>query len=340
MSEAATAKISTGTKTAASNGPVAIIGAGPAGLYLGRSLANVGIGVQLFEKSGDVSGRLATRSRDGHRWNHGAAAADVSSAALAALPLPQLQSIAAAHSQARWYAQPCIRDLLRPLARGLPIRFRQQVTALARDRDDLWTLSCAGPRGRGQVKGFSAVLCALPAPQLRVLMQASELPLPAAVADASYDPQWTLLLALQAPASRSALPLPPELSVLRTGLPEQQDATTHWVAQASSAWSTAHLELSPDQAASKLTQLALPLLAGHASQAARPDIAKAHRWRYSQVATAAAAAPGWISTLRVGFAGDWCLGPTVGDALLSAQQLAQNLITEFQTERPAQGNPA
>jgi predicted NAD/FAD-dependent oxidoreductase len=340
MSEAATEKTSPQTKTAASRGPVAIIGAGPAGLYLGRSLANAGIGVQLFEKSGDVSGRLATRGRDGHRWNHGAAAADVSSAALAALPLPQLQSIAAGHSQTRWQAEPCIADLLRPLARGLPIRFRQQVTALARGQDDLWSLSCAGPRGSGQVSGFSAVLCALPAPQLQALMQASELTLPAAVADASYEPQWTLLLALQAPASRSALPLPTELAILRTGLPEPQDASSHWIAQATGAWSTAQLELSPDQAASKLTQLALPLLAGSASQAPQLAIAKAHRWRYSRVATAAAAGPRWISKLRFGFAGDWCLGPTVGDALLSAQQLAQNLITEFQTERTAQGIPA
>ncbi|MDX1531103.1 MAG: NAD(P)-binding protein, partial [Rhodothermales bacterium] len=56
--------------------PLAIIGAGAAGLAAAFGLRDSGVAVTLFEKSRGVSGRAATRRRtaDGQTWryDHGA----------------------------------------------------------------------------------------------------------------------------------------------------------------------------------------------------------------------------------------------------------------------------
>ncbi len=64
---------------------VAVIGAGMAGLVCARQLADAGRRVVVFDKSGDIGGRLATRRRDGLWWNHGAPAVHVRSREFLAL---------------------------------------------------------------------------------------------------------------------------------------------------------------------------------------------------------------------------------------------------------------
>ena len=50
---------------------VAIIGAGPAGLFCARKLHSNSKEIAVFEKTGHIGGRLATKVVDGHRFNVG-----------------------------------------------------------------------------------------------------------------------------------------------------------------------------------------------------------------------------------------------------------------------------
>ena len=53
-------------------GPIAVIGAGIAGLAAARTLADAGFGIQVYEKSRGSGGRAATRRLDRFQFDHGA----------------------------------------------------------------------------------------------------------------------------------------------------------------------------------------------------------------------------------------------------------------------------
>ncbi|MGH1591618.1 hypothetical protein ACRBEV_28625 [Methylobacterium phyllosphaerae] len=61
----------------------------------------------------------------------------------------------------------------------------------------------------------------------------------------------------------------------------------------------------------------------------RPTYAEAHRWRYAQVETALQLPCLYDPALRVGAAGDWCLGARIEAAYDSGQALARALLDDL-----------
>lgn len=141
--------------TADSLSPVAVIGAGLAGIACARTLAAAGLDTIIFEKSRSYGGRCATRLWNGRIVDHGAqyftaTDADFSSAiqktggadilALAGpildrsgLPLPQA-------TRPRFYHRQGNNRLARALADGLDVRREHTLRGLGVRPDGAWTL--------------------------------------------------------------------------------------------------------------------------------------------------------------------------------------------------------
>ncbi|MEM9169933.1 MAG: FAD-dependent oxidoreductase [Pseudomonadota bacterium] len=314
---------------------VAVVGAGPAGLEAARRCADAGDAVDVFEKSRGIGGRVATRrarAEDGSgadlAFDHGAPAFRPRSPFLRA----HFDTLAAAGAAVRatppfegYIGVPSMTALFRALADGLDIAFETRVERLERLDDGRWRLSTAATaRGAPPVdeaawtaRGpYDAVVIAVPGPQARALAGAHAAPEIAAAMDAAtYAPQLTLMLAVPAgargwgdgPAARVWEDGPLALAFRNDLRPGRPGEHVQWVAQASAAFTGAHLEDPADAVADRMHAVLADALGADAS--ARPAYRRAHRWRYSRT-THPVPYPDERSAPRsLSFAGDWLGAP-------------------------------
>lgn len=315
---------------------VAIIGAGMAGLSCARGLAQAGLQPVLFDKGRGIGGRVATRRAGALSFDHGAQYVTAKGAGFTAA-LVKLQAAGAA---ALWHSDagrsvvvgtPGMSALAKGLGAGLDIRQNAPVTAVWQE-DGGWVLHVGDDLHRAE-----RLVITTPAPQAIRLLGA-EHPLARPLAQVGYAPCLTLMAATRVPG--------PFIARKDTGDPLAwiaQDSSkagraaggaVTWVAQASEAFSAAHLEATPEG----MVALMLPLLcdrlgisAGDVSHAA------AHRWRFARV-TAALGQPFLRTpdgTLYLG--GDGCLGPRVEAAWTSGAAIAADLLGTVSRSPPAGG---
>lgn len=294
-------------------GPVAIIGAGLAGLTAARALRSAGVRVTVYEKSRGIGGRLATRrTRDGLDFDHGAPGVAAEPPAFAAF----LREAVDAGDAAPWAGgiagAPGMSALTRSLAAGLDIRFGAQVEAVTPTVDG-WSVDG---------EAYPAVICTAPAPQTARICGA----IPAiarAAAAARMTPCWTLMAAWDASAGApDGLPAPLASVTRSSGKPGRAPTPERWVAHASLEWSLANLEREKQDVAPALLE-ALSLALGLDPAAA--TYAAAHRWRFARVAQAVG-----MPCVAVGdivAAGDWLLGPDAGDAHASGLAAAAAILS-------------
>lgn len=305
--------------------PVAIIGAGMAGLACARRLLRAGMQPVLFDKSRAVGGRVATRRIEVLQFDHGAqyvtARTESFSQTLAAL---QASGAAASWGEsegsARVVGTPGMSALPRALAVGLQVQLNAQVTGLA-PAGNHWKLNI----GERMVEAERVVMT-LPAPQAQALLGVGH-SLAAALDEVRLAPCLTLMAAVHAPAPFSILEDAdhPLAWVAHDGSKPGRPGgvSTCWVAQAGPAFSAEHLERDPQSIAA----LMLPMLCDRLGVAADAGFfAVAHRWRYARV-TASLGQDFLLSedaTLYLG--GDWCLGPRVEAAWASGTAIAEDLL--------------
>lgn len=293
-------------------GPVAIIGAGLAGLTAARALTAAGLSVTVFEKSRGIGGRLATRrARDGLDFDHGAPWVTRGVPAFDAFLRAAEAAGDAAAFEGRIVGVPGMSALPRSLAAGLDIRFETAIEAVT-----------PVPRGwRVDGADYPAVICTAPAPQTARICGA----IPAiarAAATARMNPCWALMAAWRGGARRAgALAAPLARATRISGRPGRDPAPERWVAHASLDWTLANLERAREEIAPDL------LAALAASLGLSPDDAThavAHRWRYACVAQ-----PVGVPCVAVGdivAAGDWLLGPDASDAHASGLAAAAAIL--------------
>jgi renalase len=331
---------------------VGIVGAGLAGLACASRLHEAGLRVMVFEKARGPSGRMSTRRADGGwSFDHGAScftaddkdfAPVVAGCERAGCVAPWLGRFGAlregvfvpeAPGRPRWVGQPRMSAIGRHLASGLALRTGWRVASLGQgqpgpiDASSPWWLT----DDRGEELGpFDLVVVAVPAPQAVPLLAPAP-KLASVAASATLAPCLALMVAFERPldlAFDAAESRDGALSWLARGASKPgRSGQEAWVAHASPSWSSAHLELGPEERTTAL----LAAFFETTGVSREPLFAASHRWRYARV-TRPAVAPGgapflYDETARLGACGDWVAGADMEGAWCSGSALADRVLT-------------
>jgi renalase len=304
---------------------VAIIGAGITGLACAQMLTRAGQSCVLFDKGRGVGGRVATRRTETMQFDHGAQYVTARDPAFAVA----LEALADRRAVAFWddgagrrhiVGTPGMSALARALGAGLDIRQNAQVSRLTPTPGG-WMLQI------GDSELLAArVVVTVPAPQVAALLGVGH-PLTGQLSEVRIAPCLTLMAGIRGPApfvSRSAPDEPLAWIAQDSSKPgrPQGDALA-WVAQASPAFSTLHLEADP----ATMVRLMLPLLCDRLGVG--PDAvtqAAAHRWRYARVITALGQPFLRDASGELYLGGDWCIGPRVEAAWHSGTAIAADML--------------
>ncbi len=299
-----------------------------AGLACAESLREVGWKVTIFEKSRGAGGRMATRRLE---TSHGTASFDFGAQYFTVRDPGFARQVAVwadlglasrwpdARDDA-WIGVPTMHAVLRNLATRHEVRLGHHIHGLAR-AEGTWRLLGNHP----VAEHFDKVVLALPAEQTAPILTLHDFELARAALFARSQPCWTGMFAFAAPLAIEHHTLRDAGLITwaaRNSAKPGRDGPESWVVQATSGWSTANLEHTPDAVGPHL----LAALA-EANGKALPALlaSSVHRWRY---ALSAGTGIGnlWNANLAIGACGDWLLGPRVECAWISGRTLAERML--------------
>ena len=337
-------------KTAMSS-TIAVIGAGLSGLSCAHALLQAGHLVHVFDKSRGPAGRMSTRrGEDGDgAWqcDHGAQYFTARDAAFRAEVARWQQAGVAAQWDARlasfdgstWTTPhtPLERFVGTPrmtspaawLVQGLQqagerahTQWQTTVHKLERSHHEGaagWSITSAEHGLHAQ--RYSAVLLAVPAPQVVPLLTETTPAGAAVAASARMRGSWAVMLRYAAPVAMpwdgAFINTGPLRWVARDSSKPGRTGPETWLLHASAEWSEAHIEDSADSVTTALLA-AFAALGGPA-----PLAATAHRWRYADTEPALTLGCWWDTETRLGLCGDWLSGGKVEGAWLSGVALAR-----------------
>jgi predicted NAD/FAD-dependent oxidoreductase len=231
--------------------------------------------------------------------------------------------------------------LVRYLAHGVPLRLEQTVQRLHHTARG-WQLMLAG----GQVAGpYDQVVLALPPAQAAVLLAGHQDPWADTLAAVPMAPCWTLMAAtddVDWPWDAAEPDRGPLAWVARNDRKPGRSAprgVATWVAQATPAWSAAHLEADPADVLQALRDALSALLPAPPAGGAplRWYHGSVHRWRYAL--PAASTVDGrecwWDAERGLGVCGDCYSGGDVEAAWRSGDELADTIVAGLETPADA-----
>lgn len=309
---------------------VAIVGAGAAGIACAAALRSAGVSVSLYDKGRAPGGRLARRvlrdGPDGAAIDHGAPAAHDGghgdAAALLATIADPAPSFGAGAYRRDGGAAGLVQALLASAAGDGPaLRIAQgvEIAALARGPEDYALRDADG----GLHGPFDAVAVAVPAAQAAALIGSQA---PAAEVQATYRPVSTAILFYDGGGEAAEETRPdgaagPIERAVRFAGP----GWTAWALHSDLAFADANLNTAKPEIAATL-RAAFDVWRGSDE---RPLHEAGHRWRYAQTTRPVGRAFYLSDDGALGAAGDWRLGPTVGDALMSGKALGDALAKRW-----------
>ncbi len=319
--------------------PIAIIGAGIAGLSCAVRLREAGVPVEVIEKSRSPGGRAGTCGGDGWQCDHGAQyftardpdfVAEVErwlAAGVVATWTPRLAVFDGTRmhprisGEKRFVARPGMSTLGRHLAAGLSLRENTRVTALAHDVED-WLLDT---EEHGRLEPYSGVVVTVPAPQAAAMLASVASELAQVAADAPMHGCWALI---------ARFDNDPQLDFDAAFV---NHGALSWVARDSSkpgrppghTWllhAPADTELGGESEAKRAHIAASMIDAFGELGAPSPDNWVLHRWRFAHSPDAPVIGAQWDPDARIGLAGDWLMGGRIEGAWLSGRKLAEHIL--------------
>lgn len=317
----------------------AIIGAGIAGLTCARTLIEHGFKATIFEKSRGVGGRASTRRANALSFDHGAPhlritdqwfaqrvltwrdAGALGTRTLHRMTLDPRGEPLREDTSTVYVGLPHMSGLARHLAEGLDVRTEHRVAPLpaAPDSSGRWHLRDDAGEPIG---AFDHVLCAAPAPQTQALLAEAHPAIAARCRKTAFAPSWALMLVTP------SLVLPADKLIIEGAHPIDRVMTIAGAADppclivhASTSWSLAHLEDTPEAVVALLCEALADLLG--CDEGISPTHCVAHRWRFGQVTRDLHTPALYDPATRLGAAGDWCFGSTIEAACISGDALAR-----------------
>ena len=307
-----------------------VIGAGPAGLSAARALTSQGRSVVVLDKGRGPGGRLSSRRTEETRFDHGCKELTFREPETS----PDLREWIEAGVVAPWHpaledgstagpyhvGTPAMNQVIKHLARDLEVRFNARVVEL-RSSEAGWEII----QHRGEVELIArSVIVAIPSPQAVDLLTPIGFDGLDRIKNVSFTGIWSVLIEGPHPDEvgfEAAVEPCPELAWLaaQAGKPGRASDGA-WVALASDAWSTEHLEDDKHSVAETLGPICASILGIE-----HPTTMIAHRWRFGLTRTPLGAPTLIDRKTGVAVAGDWCLGPTIEDALRSGTAAAHEI---------------
>ncbi len=319
--------------------PIAIIGAGIAGLSAARALQAAGHAIELFDKSRGSGGRMSSKRSDAGSLDMGAqyfTARDRrfvnevqrwQAQGWVAEWDPKLytwqngQLNLSPDEQTRWVGTPRMSAITRGLLGELSSHFSCRITEVFRGEQH-WHLQDS----EGVTYGpFSHVVIATPAPQATALLAAAP---KLAGAAAGVQMELAFETALQTPMEGCFVQDSPLDWLARNrSKPGRDNHLDTWVLHATSHWSKQHLDLPKDAVIEHLHGAFAELL--HITMPA-PTFTLAHRWLYARPAGAREWGALADADLGLYVCGDWCLSGRVEGAWLSGQEASRRLLEHLE----------
>ncbi|MDU9389965.1 NAD(P)/FAD-dependent oxidoreductase [Pseudomonas sp. zfem002] len=325
--------------------PIAIIGAGIAGLSAAQALQKAGLTVHLFDKGHGSGGRMASKRSEVGALDLGAqyfTARDRrfveqvqhwQERGWVAEWKPQLynyrdgQLTPSPDEQVRWVGVPRMSAITRGLLKDVTVNFSCRISEVFRGKQ-YWHLQDTEGCSHGP---FSRVIVAVPAPQATPLLAATP-KLAAAAAGVQMEPTWAVALGFDTPLDTPMQGCFVQDCALdwlarNRSKPGREEHLDTWVLHASSAWSKQHIDLQKETVIEQLLGDFAELV-GCAVSA--PSFSLAHRWLYAR--PAGNHEWGVLADADQGLyaCGDWCLSGRVEGAWLSGQEAARRLIEHLE----------
>jgi len=303
---------------------VAIVGAGMAGLSAAHVLRDAGVVSTLFDKSRGLGGRMSTRRVGDLQFDHGAQYFSAKGAGFAAL-VRQWRDTGCV---AEWFdgalvGAPAMTSPAHQMAAGFEVVTEREVKGLSRTARGWSLLDANGAIEAREGNEFSAILFALPAPQIAPILSSAGVSFDA-LDKVRFAPCWALMLGYAQRFDFAWTHLRDDAADLAwiardATKPQRGGERETFVIHASADWSRRCLELSKDEAAARL----LALFVEKTGLRNEPIFVAAHRWRYALVEETAGESCLWNEAARLGACGDWCLGARVEAAFESGEAMAR-----------------
>lgn len=325
--------------------PIAIIGAGLAGLSAALALTARGLPVVMVDEGAGPGGRLSAHGAVGWRFDAGGQFLTVRDAGFRTVIDGLLADGHAAgwdarvvrltvaggvepHPVERFVGVPGMDAIVQGMIARLPVaarpRFGQRVVAVTGGAG-AWHLVMADGGGQGP---FASVIAAIPAPLAAALLHPVAPELAGHAAQAEMAPCWALMFgfddgvvmpqwdaAFLAGAGGDERPLS---WVAHDGGKPGRGGGAGFVAHAAPVWSARHRGDPPDRVVAAL----LPAFRTATGIMADPVLIETHYWPHALPTRPLSDGFLWDAGLGIGVCGDWCLEARAEAAFVSGARLA------------------
>ncbi|MBV6287524.1 NAD(P)/FAD-dependent oxidoreductase [Pseudomonas aegrilactucae] len=325
--------------------PIAIIGAGIAGLSAAQALQKAGQTVHLFDKGHGSGGRMASKRSDAGALDLGAqyfTARDRrfveqvqawQAKGWVAEWKPQLynyrdgQLTPSPDEQVRWVGVPRMSAITRGLLKDVTVNFSCRIAEVFRGKQ-YWHLQDTEGCSHGP---YSRVIIAVPAPQATQLLVATP-KLAGMAAGVQMEPTWAIALGFETPLQtpmQGCFVQDSDLDWLarNRSKPGRDEKLDTWVLHATANWSKQHIDLSKDAVIEHLLGNFAELV-GCAVPA--PSFTLAHRWLYARPCVGHEWGALADADMGLYACGDWCMSGRVEGAWLSGQEAARRLLEHLE----------